>query len=308
MNIIKARLLQCMTAATMAVSFPFASEARAALDAPAEEVRMGHISMVETGSGAPVVLIPGLATPRAVWGSLADELALSHRVLLVQVNGFGGDDPGENLQPGILDGVVADLSRYLDQNQLPSTAVIGHSMGGLIAMIFAKRHPESVERLMTVDALPFFAAQLAPPGGDITVAEAEPTARMMRDTIAARYGREPDLATIEASLAGMSLRPENRERMVSWSIAADARVIAQAIFENMTTDIRPELSSIRVPITVVYPWNDQGLPPDRIDAFYRRQFSGAADIRFVDIADSAHFVMLDQAEIFEEKVHTFLRD
>ncbi len=70
----------------------------------------------------------------------------------------------------------------------------------------------------------------------------------------------------------------------------------------------PELPSIRAPITVVYPWNEQGLPKQRIDAFYRRQFKGAGNISFVDIANSAHFVMLDQPDAFLDKVRTFLQD
>src|SRR3954468_15738720 len=70
---------------------------------------MDHISIEVTGSGSPVFLIPGLSSPRATWDGVVPELAKTHRVYLVQVNGFAGEAPGANLQPGILDGVVADL-------------------------------------------------------------------------------------------------------------------------------------------------------------------------------------------------------
>src|SRR3954471_5685660 len=83
----------------------------AAVAAPAATV-MDHISIEVTGSGSPVFLIPGLASPRATWDGVVPELAKTHRVYLVQVNGFGGDAPGANLKPGILDGVVADLDGY----------------------------------------------------------------------------------------------------------------------------------------------------------------------------------------------------
>ena len=63
------------------------------------EQRLPHISIVSEGSGSPVVLIPGLSTPRAVWDGVAAELAKSHRVILVQVNGFAGDDPGRRSLP-----------------------------------------------------------------------------------------------------------------------------------------------------------------------------------------------------------------
>ena len=54
---------------------------------------MDHISIETIGKGSPVILIPGLSRPRAVWDGVAPELAKTHRVILVQVNGFGGDDP-----------------------------------------------------------------------------------------------------------------------------------------------------------------------------------------------------------------------
>src|SRR5205085_11223305 len=124
--------------------------------AASPEFRLPHISVQSIGRGAPVVLIPGLATPRQVWGAIAPELERNHRVLLVQVNGFAGDDPGANLQDGVIAGIVEDLARYLRDNRIERPAVIGHSMGGLIGMMLARAHPDRVGRLMIVDTLPFF--------------------------------------------------------------------------------------------------------------------------------------------------------
>eukprot|EP01035_Chromulina_nebulosa_P061256 gene61256-83791_t len=116
----------------------------AAVATPAPEQRMDHISIVALGSGSPVILIPGLASPRAVWDGVASDLARTHRVILVQVNGFGGDDPGANLKPGILDGIVADLHAYQAKNALTGAAMVGHSMGGLVGMMLARAHPGDV--------------------------------------------------------------------------------------------------------------------------------------------------------------------
>lgn len=272
-----------------------------------EEVRLEHISIIETGHGAPVVLIPGLSTPRAVWDTIAADLAGTRRVLRVQVNGFAGDDPGANLIPGILDGIVADLAHYIDNRHTGRVAVVGHSMGGLAGLLLAARHPDSVDRLMVVDGLPFFAIQMAAPGDDIGMEQVEPVARQMRDAVAAGHGQPQDPATIQARVAGMSLRSENHDTLAAWSLAADARVTAQALYENLTTDARPLLPSISTPITLVYPWSEQGLPRERLDAFYRRQYVGAGDIRFVAIGDAAHFVMLDQPAKFTDALTGFLQ-
>ncbi|RYE02537.1 MAG: alpha/beta hydrolase, partial [Sphingomonadales bacterium] len=88
---------------------------------------MEHISVQVIGKGSPVILIPGLSSPRAVWDGVTPELAKSHTVYLVQVNGFGGDDPRGNLAPGVVDGLVAELHQLIATRKLVKPAVIGHS-------------------------------------------------------------------------------------------------------------------------------------------------------------------------------------
>lgn len=267
--------------------------------------QMEHISVTVTGTGSPIVLIPGLASPRAVWDGVVPDLAKRHRVYLVQVNGFAGDDPRANLKPGILQGLVDDVDAYLVLHKVARPAIVGHSMGALAAMMFARAHPDHVGRLMIVDSLPYFAVLMAPPGVDPTLAMVEPQARAMRDAIAAKYGTPLDAASAEAQTRGLALKPASIERMKAWAMAADARVTAQAIYEDLTTDLRPDLAGIATPITLVYPWNATRPTKPMADAFYRKQYAGMPRISYVDIGDAAHFVMLDQPEAFAAALKTF---
>ena len=115
-----------------------------AVAAPANTVQMDHVSVQVVGAGKPVILIPGLSSPREVWAGVFPELAKGHRVYLVQVNGFGGDDPRANLEPGVIAGVVADIHRLIAAEKLQGAAVVGHSMGGLAGLMLAKAHPADV--------------------------------------------------------------------------------------------------------------------------------------------------------------------
>jgi pimeloyl-ACP methyl ester carboxylesterase len=275
----------------------------------AAEVRLPHISVVKLGRrGSPVVLIPGLASPRAVWDSIAPSLAAGHVVYLVQVNGFAGDDPGANLAPDPLAGIVADLDSFLRREKAPPVRLIGHSMGGLAGLMFARAHPEAVDRLMVVDALPFFSVLLANGGPEPSVAEVEPIARTMRDRVAATYGRPADPAAVEANVRSLALKPASLVLMKRWAAAADPRVTAAFLYADMTTDLRPALPAIRTPLTVLFPWSESGFGKERTTAFYRRQYAGAAKAEFVDVADAGHFVMLDQPEAFRGAVERFLAD
>lgn len=298
----------------LAAAFLFASApmpvlaAQPAATATPSIRQMDHISVEETGTGgSPVIFIPGLSSPREAWRSVAADLARTHRVYLVQVNGFGGDDPRANLRPGILDGIVGDLRQFIRDRRLENPAVVGHSMGGLVGLMMAARHPESVGRLMVVDALPYFGVLAAPPGTDVTVAMIEPRAAQMRDAVSASYGRAPDPAAVEANIGGMTMKEENKPSLRAWATASDPRVAAQAMYEDLTTDMRPELSRIRAPVTVVYAWNQTFPRREQGAVFFGREFAPLPGVRIREVGEAAHFVMLDQPQAFRAALNEFLR-
>jgi pimeloyl-ACP methyl ester carboxylesterase len=298
----KARLIAAIALPLLAlnVAHAHAAPAPAAIAATAE-VRMDHISVVTMGKGSPVILIPGLSSPRAVWDGVAADLAKTHRVVLVQVNGFGGDDAGANLKPGVLDGVVADLDAYIAKNKLSGAAVIGHSMGGLVGLMLAKAHPGDVGKLMIVDSLPWFGMLFGPTA---TVAAVEPQAKAMRDQMAANYGK-PDPAGAQAIAAKLALKPDSRAKVTAWVGKADARVSAEAMYEDMVTDLRGDLAGIATPITMLYPIS-AGLPATMATPFYTAAYAAAPHVTMVPIDDSAHFIMLDQPEAFAKAVAGFV--
>lgn len=268
---------------------------------PAEH-RLAHISIVSEGRGSPVVLIPGLSTPRSVWDGVAPKLARNHRVLLVQINGFGGDDPGANLKAGILEGVVDELHAYLAANRLGPAKIVGHSLGGLAALQLAKAHPEDASALMIVDSLPYV-GDIFVPGA--TIAQLEPRAKMIRDQMVASYGKsDPSAAARIAS--GMALASGAQAKIAEWVDRSDSRVSGEAMYEDMTTDLRPDMTEITTPITLVFPYS-KAMPRERAEPFYRGEFSRAPKVAFVPIADSAHFVMLDQPQAFESALAEFVK-
>lgn len=266
--------------------------AAAAQTAPAPVERFDHISVQVVGRGSPVILIPGLSTPREVWSGVAADLAGTHRVYLVQVNGFGGDDPGANVRPGMLDGVVADLHRLIARDRIAGARVVGHSMGGLVALMLARAHPGDAGGVMVVDALPFIGELFAP---GATVETVEPQARAMRDAMAAA---PPSPAMARVVAERNALTPAAREKVTAWAAAAHPAASAQAVYEVIGADLRPDLPRIAAPLTLVV--------PARSEALHREAYRALPDTILVPIADAGHFVMLDQPARFAEALATFL--
>ncbi|OYY91972.1 MAG: hypothetical protein B7Y45_00295 [Sphingomonas sp. 28-66-16] len=269
----------------------------AAATAPADIIQLPHISIEAVGKGPAVFLIPGLASPRAVWNGVVPDLARTHRVYLVQVNGFGGDDPRENTKPGLLDGIAADLNGYIVANHIKDPAIAGHSMGGLLAMMMGARYPQSTGRVLVVDSLPFFSLLF---GLEATVDSARPFAEQAR---ARTLATPQPTAPVTTDPGGIwSITPEGRIKVANWAAKADPRVSAQAVYEAMTTDIRPELGKITAkPFTVLYA---TGAGP-KATQLWEAGYAGSP-AKLVPIADSWHFIMLDQPAAFAKALNDFL--
>ena len=102
--------------------------------------------------------------------------------------------------------------------------------------------------------------------------------------------------------------PEGRKVATAWAVASDKSVVARAMYEVMTTDLRPKLREIKLPVTMLYPWNiASGFAQSATDGFYGENFASLPDKKMVRIDDSFHFIMLDQPDLFAAQVDAFLK-
>lgn len=289
-----------LTAALNAPVLARAAEpAAAASTAPNQRARL---TVTVVGNGPDVILIPGLASPRAVWDRTVAQLKGRYRLHLVQMRGFG-DDAGANASGPVLDPFVEDVAGYIRDSGLNRPAVIGHSMGGLTAAMIAVRHPDLLGRVLIEDSLPFIGLIFSPMA---TVDAMRPRAdALLKATLAAGH-QPPDPAN--PMLATMSATDTGRAQVAAWSGTADYRVSAQLFHDVLVTDIRPELSHITVPVTVLYPHDVVVGPVAIVDALYGNAYQGLSGVTLKRIDNSRHFIMLDQPEAFAQAIEAFLQD
>lgn len=261
-----------------------------------------RLSVEVMGQGPDVILIPGFASSREVWRPLAQRLAATHRVHLVQLAGFAGE-PWTHGDGAFVQPVVDEVARYAATLNRP--AVIGHSMGGLTGLLVAQQHPEAVGRVMSVDSLPFFSALYGPTA---TVESARPFADQAAAGIlnadAAGYRVQQ-----ERTAAGMMRNEAGRADMVEWSMASDRQAMASAIRDVMTTDARPGLAAMTTPVWAVYAADaNGGAPAAMADGMWGREYAALPGVKLVRVDDSRHFIMSDQPERLGALVDEFLAD
>jgi 2-succinyl-6-hydroxy-2,4-cyclohexadiene-1-carboxylate synthase len=113
-----------------------------------------HLNVEERGHGPALVLLHGFTGSAADWSDHVDCFARSHRTLAVDLPGHGcSDAPNDPALYG-MKRFTDDLATLLDMHQIETARWLGYSMGGRIALSFAVRHPERVERLVLEAASP----------------------------------------------------------------------------------------------------------------------------------------------------------
>ncbi|HEY4356270.1 MAG TPA: alpha/beta hydrolase [Acidobacteriaceae bacterium] len=272
---------------------------------PAAGFTPTRFTVVDQGTaGKPdVILIPGLSSSRDVWSAEAQKLAPNYRLHMVQINGFAGQPAGANATGPILPAVVEELHQYIAANKM-TPEVVGHSLGGLLALMLADKYPADVRRMVIVDALPFYAVVFNP---SATLEMVKPQAEAIRQQMITMP--DADFASMQPQMAaGMVKNAEAQKQIAVNSIATDRAVFANAMYEDLQTDLRSEVAGIKTTTLMLYPY-DATVVPDvaKIDVVYQTAYKAMPNVKLVRIDDSRHFIMYDQPEKLDAQLQAFLK-
>ncbi|MGB5132223.1 MAG: alpha/beta hydrolase [Steroidobacteraceae bacterium] len=112
-----------------------------------------RISYIDTGNGAPVLLLHGLGGSHDDWRMQIPAFAARHRVIVPDLRGFGAS---ERREPFTIPQHARDMAALLSALSIERADVIGLSMGGAVAIEFALRFPAAVRSLVLANTAPGF--------------------------------------------------------------------------------------------------------------------------------------------------------
>jgi len=259
-------------------------------------VKLDRISVEVVGSGPDLILIPGLASSRATFSALAARLRGHYRLHLIQVAGFAGEPARANASGPVIGPTEDAIRSYMSEARLVRPMVIGHSLGGLMALELAADHPDLFSKLMIVDTLAFYTQVFA--GPHATAAATKPIA----DAIGAQMlgQSDADFAAASAKTVTMMVTaPDDQARIQAWTVSSARPTLVKAMQEDMLLDLRPRMANITAPVTVLY--------EAPLDALIQADYAPVAHKTLIATKPGVkHFIMYDDPKAFDAAVDGFL--
>ncbi len=249
--------------------------------------------------GTPLVLLHGLGGSSANWALLAPRLAERRRVVLVDLPGHGRSGPLP-AAPGI--GAYADrIALLLERLSLGEVVAVGHSLGGLVALRLAARHPDAVSGLVLAAPAGIGSGTRAAERALAFVGWVQPGRRISRHwQSVARSGSLKRMVFGPWFAADPeALHPDAVEALLGeLDLHTDTRSASRALTAD---DPRLDLHDVRCPALVLWGAEDRQLPVD--DAFdYARRLRAPLRV----IADCGHLPIVERPDACLDAIEEFL--
>ncbi|MDQ3110303.1 MAG: alpha/beta hydrolase [Bacteroidota bacterium] len=241
-----------------------------------------------------IIFIPGFACAGDVWTETRTAYEKDFTCYTLTMAGFAGTPP--QIHPTFV-GWEKGIAQYITDQKINMPVVIGHSMGGGLAMALAADYPELISKIVVVDALPCLAALFNPsfesnPANDCTPVVKQMTAMTEAQFLAMQKSTMPQLMTDTSKV----------DLVISWSVKTDRTTFAEMYCDFSNTDLRAKIAYIKCPVMVLLE-----SPFVNYKSAIEEQYKNCktADLRYA--TKGLHFVMYDDKEWYMKQVSGFIK-
>jgi pimeloyl-ACP methyl ester carboxylesterase len=242
----------------------------------------GALAVDDGGRGGiPVVLLHSLAGNSGQWAGVLDHLRAGRRALAIDLRGHGQSEAPANGDYSFA-AMADDVGAVVDSLGLERFVLVGHSMGGGVALVYAGAHPERVAGLLLLD-----------PIGDGTRIPAAESQSFLGNL---EQSYDSMIQGYWGQIAGSNVAV--RERLLRDLRATPREAVTRGLRQVMQFDPQPALARYRGPmLSIVTPTNDQAFSLHRVGkGFPHRMVEG-----------TGHWIQLDKPDVFNQLLDGFLQ-
>jgi pimeloyl-ACP methyl ester carboxylesterase len=252
------------------------------------------IRVEKSGKGKPLLLLPGFASPASVWSETIKNLKGSFECHAVSYPGFNGVAP---IALPWYETIKRDLIGFIQSQKITRVWLMGHSMGGNLAVDIAAELPDVVVDMIIVDALPCM-RELWMPG--------VPASALKYDT---PYNKQMLALSDSAFLQnakmmapGLTTKKDKADELIECFAKADRETYVYGYTDLLKLDLREPLKKVKARTLIL-----GAAFPDRatVTDNFQKQYANLTNKTLEIAEDSRHYIMFDQPEWFYTKVNSF---
>lgn len=247
-----------------------------------------------TGKGHQSILfIPGFASSGEVWNETKSQYEKNFTCYTLTMAGFAGIQPQpnsnfENWEKGIVN--------YIHENKIDNPILIGHSMGGGLALAIAADYPDLVKKIVVVDALPCLQAVSNPAFHASENPDCTQLITQMTSLTDAQFNQIQTL-----SIPRLVADTSKQKLIISWSLHSDRNTFAKMYCDFTNTDLRQKIKNITCPSLILLEESFKTIKP-AIEEQYKNLHT--ADLQYS--TKGLHFIMYDDKDWYYNQLQKFL--
>ena len=269
-----------------------------------KNISYSPFNIVKTGTGRPMILIPGLFCSGEVWEETTEHFKNSFTCYTVTLPGFAGQPA--MLSDSMLKTFAMGLDNFIQENHLQKPIIVGHSLGGVVALQMALLHPGLIGDLVIVSSAPFLPALSMSP--DVSIDSTKKIGLLIKNSM--KNLTPAQILSYQKFTLGTMIRDTAKIALVSvMASKSDPNTQGEVMLELFSMDLRPEMKNIQCPILVLGDWiayKNYGATRESVQTNYTGQFSLAKNVRITINDSSRHFIMYDEPAWFYQQIENFL--
>jgi len=250
-----------------------------------------------TGKGSQsIIFIPGFACSGKVWDETKVMYEKNYTCYTLTMAGFAEVPPQSQPAKSTFYSWEKSIAIYIQQNKIDKPIIIGHSMGGGLAMALAADYPDLISKIIVVDALPCLSALMNP---SFEVKENNDCGAMVSQMTSVT--NEQFYQMQKQSIPRLLADTSKQERVVEWSITSDRPTFAEMYCDYSNTDLRTKIAAITCPALILLESQFANLKPA-----INEQFKNLKTANLQYASKGLHFIMYDDKEWYDSQLNSFI--
>lgn len=240
-----------------------------------------------------IIFIPGFSCSGDVWNETKAIYEKDFTCYTITMAGFAEVKPQPNAS---FKNWELAIVNYIKDNKIEKPILIGHSMGGGLALAIASDYPKLIKKIIVIDAVPCMAAFGNP---DFKSKENPVNSEKINNIVSAT---DEEFKTMQKnSINGLVTNTAKQETVLSWALKSDRKTLAEMFWDYANVDLRAGIKNITCPSLIL------------LNSYYTKskpvmeaQFKNLKNVNLQYANKGSHFIMFDDTEWYVSQLNNFI--